>query len=126
MGENPLNKLEAVADGKMIQDLVEEVKNVKVHKDLVSYIISIIDNTRKDKNITLGASPRATLKLIRASQGAAFMKGRNYCIPDDILRVISPVIAHRLILSPEARLNKQTAEMTLSKIVARVSIPIMP
>lgn len=126
MSNNPLNNLEPVADSKTIKELIEEVKNVKVHKDLLTYIITIIDSTRNDNNLSLGASPRATLKLIRASQGAAFMKGRDYCIPDDILHVIKPVLAHRLILSPDARLNKLSADSVLSKIIARVSVPIIP
>lgn len=126
MSNNPLDSLEPVADAQAIKNLIQEVKNVKVHKDLITYIITIMDNTRKDSNLLLGASPRATLKLIRASQGEAFMKGRDYCIPDDILRVIKPVIAHRLILSPDARLNKLTTEAVLTKIIARVSIPILP
>lgn len=125
MKDNPLKKLEPVADAGTIKSLIEEVKNVKVHKDLITYIITIIDSTRKDTYLSLGASPRATLKLIRASQGEAFMKGRDYCIPDDILRVIKPVIAHRLILSPDARLNKLSAESVLTKIIARVSIPVL-
>ncbi len=126
MSSNPLKSLEPVADSKTMKRLIEEVKHVKVHKDLITYIITIIDNTRKDANLSLGASPRATLKLMRASQGAAFLKGRDYCIPDDILHVIKPVLAHRLILSPDARLNKLSAESVLSKIIARVSVPILP
>ncbi len=126
MSSNPLKSLEPVADSKTMKGLIEEVKHVKVHKDLITYIITIIDNTRKDANLSLGASPRATLKLMRASQGAAFLKGRDYCIPDDILHVIKPVLAHRLILSPDARLNKLSADSVLSKIIARVSVPILP
>ncbi|MNN77408.1 hypothetical protein D3C81_1938640 [compost metagenome] len=104
----------------------EEVKTVKIHQDLISYIIEIIDGTRKDTNITLGASPRAILALIRASQAAAYYNHRDYCIPDDIHKVIQPVIRHRLILSPESRLNKLTAEMVLDKIIARFRVPILP
>ncbi len=104
----------------------EEVKTVKIHKDLISYIIEIMDGTRKDSNIVLGASPRATLALIRAAQAAAYYAGRDYSIPDDILKVIHSVIRHRLILSPEARLNKLTAEKVLEKIIAKFRVPILP
>ena len=104
----------------------EEVKNVKIHRDLISYIIEIVDGTRKDTNIVLGASPRATLALIRASQAAAYYDLRDYCIPDDIQKVIHPVIRHRLILSPEARLNKLTAEKVFNKIITKYRVPILP
>ncbi len=124
--QSPIKLLEAVTDGKTISAMQEEVKTVKIHQDLISYIIEIIDGTRKDTNITLGASPRAILALIRASQAAAYYNRRDYCIPDDIHKVIQPVIRHRLILSPESRLNKLTAEMVLDKIIAKYRVPILP
>lgn len=124
--QSPLKSLAAVTDGKTISAMQEEVKAVKIHKDLISYIIEIVDGTRKESNIALGASPRATLALIRAAQAAAYYSLRDYCIPDDILKVIHPVIQHRLILSPEARLNKLTSEKVLAKIIAKFRIPILP
>lgn len=126
IGQSPLKSLEAVTGGQTISAMQEEVKTVKIHNDLISYIIEIMDGTRKDSNLTLGASPRATLALIRAAQAAAYYAGRDYCIPDDILKVIHPVIRHRLILSPEARLNKLTAEKVLDKIIAKYRVPILP
>jgi MoxR-like ATPase len=123
--QNPLKLLSSVTDGKTIAAMQQEVKQVKIHKDLISYVIEIIDGTRKDSNIALGASPRATLALIRASQAAAYSVDRDFCIPDDILKVIHPVIQHRLILSPEAKLNKLTAEKVLTKIIAKVNVPIL-
>jgi MoxR-like ATPase len=123
--QNPLKSLSPVTDGKCIEEMQEEVKLVMVHKDLIAYIIDIMDGTRKDSNITLGASPRATLALIRASQAAAYYNGRDYCIPDDILMVVHQVIEHRLILSPEARLNKLTADKVLTRIIAKLRVPIL-
>jgi len=123
--QNPLKSLTPVTDGKTIAIMQQEVKQVKIHKDLIAYIIEIIDGTRKDINIALGASPRATLALIRATQSAAYSVNRDYCIPDDILRVIQPVLQHRLILSPEARLNKLTAQKALAKIITKFQVPIL-
>jgi len=123
--QNPLKSLTPVTDGKTIALMQQEVKQVKIHKDLISYIIEINDGTRKDNNIALGASPRATLALIRATQAAAYSVNRDYCIPDDILRVIQPVLQHRLILSPEARLNKLTAQKALAKIITKFRVPIL-
>ena len=79
----------------------------------------------KDNNISLGASPRATLALIRASQALAYLEGREYCIPDDILKLIQPVIAHRLILSPEARISQVKTEKVLKKIVSKIPVPVL-
>jgi MoxR-like ATPase len=124
--KSPVKSLEPVTDGKTIAVMQEEVKNVKIHGDLISYIVDIINGTREDSNITLGASPRATLALIRATQATAYFYSRDYCIPDDVLKVIHPVIRHRLILSPEARLNKLSPQKVLDKIIARYQIPILP
>lgn len=123
--QNPLKSLTPVTDGKTIKTMQQEVRLVKIHNDLISYIIDIMDGTRKDPNITLGASPRATLALIRAAQATAYSENRDYCIPDDIHKVIKPVIQHRLILSPEARLNKLTAEKVLSNIIKKINVPIL-
>lgn len=123
--QSPLKTLTAVTDGKTIAIMQEEVKKVKVHSDLITYIIQIIGGTREDTNIALGASPRATLALIHATQAAAYLVGRDFCIPDDIHKVIQPVIQHRLILSPEARLNKLTGEKVLAKIISKFQVPIL-
>lgn len=123
--DNPLVLLEPVTDSKTILHIQEQVKKVQVHKDLIRYIVEIMDATRKDANLLLGASPRATLALIRVAQATAYMKGRIYVIPDDILAVIYPVMLHRMILSPEARLNKLSTEKVLQRIIGKFQIPIL-
>lgn len=120
-----VQKLEPVVDGKTVLLMQKEVEEVKVSQDLVTYITKLIQETRKDSNIALGASPRATLALIRASQAQAYLNGRDYCIPDDILKLTQPVLAHRIILSPEARLSQTKVEKILNSITARVPIPIL-
>lgn len=118
-------KLDAVVDGKTVIHMQQEVENVKVNQDLVNYITKIVQATRKDNNISLGASPRATLALLRASQARAYLEGRDYCIPDDIIKLVYPVISHRLILSPEARLSKANMEKVLKNIVAKIPVPVL-
>jgi MoxR-like ATPase len=103
----------------------KEVEEVKVHQDLVAYVTKIIQETRKDSNISLGASPRATLALLRAAQAHAYLNARNYCIPDDIIKLIGPVLAHRIILSPEARLSQTKVEKLLKTITAKVHVPVL-
>jgi MoxR-like ATPase len=117
-------KLEPVVDGDTVLQMQKEVESVKVNSDLVTYITKIINETRRDSNIALGASPRATLALIRASQALAYLEGRNYCIPDDIMKLVQPVIAHRIILSAEARLAQTNVEKLLKTIVSRVPVPV--
>jgi MoxR-like ATPase len=118
-------KLEPVVDDKTILMMQQEVEEVKVSQDLINYITKVIQETRKDSNILLGASPRATLALIRAAQAQAYLSERNYCIPDDILRLIQPVIAHRIILSPEARLSQTKVDKILKTIVAKIPVPVL-
>jgi MoxR-like ATPase len=130
MADRFLNKqlsegLKPVVDGEAIIVMQEEVAEVKVNRDLISFITRFIQATRKDGNISLGASPRATLALIRAAQARAYIFGRTYCIPDDILELIVPVIAHRIILSPEARLAHTKEEKVLADIISKLKIPVL-
>jgi MoxR-like ATPase len=120
-----VKQLEPVVDGETVLQMQSEVEGVKVSQDLVSYITKVIHETRKDSNITLGASPRATLALIRAAQAHAYINGRDYCIPDDIIKLIQPVISHRIILSPEARLSQTKVDKVLKTIVAKIPVPIL-
>jgi MoxR-like ATPase len=117
--------LKPVVEAKDIIKMQDEVTKVKVNRDLISYITRFIHETRKDSNISLGASPRATLALIRAAQAKAYILGRTYCIPDDILKLIVPVISHRIILSPEARLAQTKVEKVLKDIISKIPVPVL-
>lgn len=117
-------KLEPVVSQEDILKMQGEVEQVKVSRDLINYITKIIQETRKDNNISLGASPRATLALVRASQARAYVEGRPYCTPDDIIGLIEPVIAHRIILSPEARLGQTKVDKVIKDIVKKIAVPI--
>ncbi len=119
-----VQKLEAIVDGETVLCMQKEVEEVKVNQDLVSYITKIVQETRKDSNISLGASPRATLALIRASQALAYLEGRNYCIPDDVMKLVHPVLAHRIILAPEARLSQTKVDKVLKTLVAKITVPV--
>lgn len=124
--KNQLTKtLEPVVDGEMIRRMQKEVEEIKVTDDLITYITKLVHETRKDSNIALGASPRATLALLRASQALAYIQGRSYCIPDDIIRLVQPVISHRIILSSEARLAQVKTEKVLNSVISRVAVPVL-
>ena len=118
-------KLSAVVEGDTILHMQQEVEDIKINQDLISFITKFVQETRKDNNIALGASPRATLALIRASQARAYVLGRNYCIPDDILQLIYPVIVHRILLSSEARLSQTKVEKVLKNILSKVPVPVL-
>ncbi len=120
-----VKKLEPVVDSKMLIQMQKEVEEVKVNQDLVTYITKIVQETRRDSNISLGASPRATLALLRAAQALAYLEGRNYCIPDDIMKLALPVLAHRIILAPEARLSQTKVEKILKALVAKITVPVL-
>jgi len=122
---NPLDKLMPVAESNDIISLQEEVKNIHVDKSLSNYIVEIVSQTRKHPDVTLGSSPRGSLALFRASQAWAFYNGRDFVIPDDIRKMVSPVLSHRLMLKQEARLKKINPDEILNNIVSRINVPVV-
>jgi MoxR-like ATPase len=102
------------------------VRNVHVDDKIRHYLMQIIHDTRQHEDLSLGASPRASLALFRTSQAMAAMRGRQYVQPDDVKRVVGPVLMHRLILRPESRLRRVTAEQVVQDIVAEIAVPTLP
>lgn len=119
------SKLNPVIDGEIIIQMQKEVEEVKVDSDLIQFVVKIVQETRKDNHIYLGASPRATLALLRAAQAEAYLRGRNYCIPDDIIKMVLPVISHRIILSPETKSTHQSPEKIMKGILAKIPVPVL-
>ncbi len=115
--------VKAVATKEDVINMQQEVLKVTVHEDIIKYIVEIVDATRKNTNVALGLSPRATLAMIRAAQAAAYIDGRDYVIPDDVIKIMIPVAAHRLVLSVEARIAKQKPEEILASIKKSVKLP---
>lgn len=118
-------KAQPLADADTIIAMKREAASVRIHPDIVNYIVSVTEATREDKNLSLGASPRATLALLRASQACAYLSGRAYAIPDDVLEVLYPVLCHRMIVSVEARMKKMTADRVLKEILLHIPVPII-
>lgn len=123
--DDPLTKLEPVAESKDILTIQEEAKEIHVDKSLNNYIVDIVGQTRKHSDIMLGVSPRGSLSLFRASQAWAVYSGRNYVIPDDIKSMILPVLSHRIILKQEASLKRITAEDILESIIYKTNVPVV-
>ena len=122
-GETP-DSARAVCGPKEILQLREAAAAVSVSDALLDYMKDIVDLTRQEERFMLGASPRAFLALIRASQGNALLMGRDFVKPDDVKAVVMQVLLHRLALSTDARLQKEDAAAVLKSLVLKAKIPI--
>ncbi|HFK1456817.1 TPA: AAA family ATPase [Bacillus cereus] len=120
---NPLSHLQAITTIEELLYLQQSVREVSMDKGIKHYIVKLVSQTRSYSSIQLGASPRGSIALMKASQAYAFIHGRNYVIPDDVKFLAPYVLAHRLILKMEAKFEGITGEQVISKIVARTTVP---
>jgi MoxR-like ATPase len=120
---SPLDLLRPVARASDVQDLVVAVRGVLVSDQVKEYIISLANATRTSPELRLGASPRAALHLLRASRAWAALDGRDYVIPDDVQALAGPVLAHRLLPTAEAIVERHLPEQVVSRIVAQLPLP---
>jgi len=120
----PLESLSAVADGADVLALVTAARGVYVEDSLGRYIVALLRQTRGDSRLYLGASPRAGIALLRVAKARALGEGRDYVVPDDVKAVAAPVLAHRLILAPEARSAALGAEELVADALARTPVPV--
>ncbi len=125
---NPLDHVRAVMSGADVVELQRAVGGVRVDDSLVDYLMRIVAATRDSEMLDLGVSPRGTLALFRAAQALALTEDRDYCVPDDIKRLVLPVFAHRLLVNSRfsSSLNRRSeeAEAALREIMKTVSGPI--
>jgi len=120
---SPLDTLEPVAQAEDIRDLIAAVRTVHVAEPLKQYVIRLVAATRASPELRLGASPRATLHLLRAGRARAALDGRDFVIPDDMQALALPVLAHRLLPSAEAVVTQQSPERVLAAIVEHLPLP---
>jgi MoxR-like ATPase len=120
---SPLDELEPVARAEDLRDLIAAVRTVHVAEPLKQYVIDLVTATRVTPELRLGASPRATLHLLRASRARAALDARDFVIPDDVQALALPVLAHRLLPSAEAMVTRQPPEQVLAAIVEQVPLP---
>jgi MoxR-like ATPase len=125
---DPLDGLRPVMSGGEVEELQRGVQTVAVDDALVDYMMRVVAATRDSEMLDLGVSPRGTLALFRAAQALALTEGRDYCVPDDIKRLIPPVFAHRLVVnsrfSSSFHRRSEEAESALREIMKTVSVPI--
>ncbi len=117
-------EIDAVLDVAELSEMQALVNQVLVDDTVRLYIVDIIQSSRKNQSLTLGASPRAGLALFKASQARAALDGRDFVTPDDVKELALPVLSHRLIVASNARLRGRTAGQVLREIIAGVSVPI--
>src|SRR3712207_3432247 len=120
---NPLDELEPVTDAAAVAKLVDIVTRIHVAEPVQRYAVALTTATRRSPDLLLGASPRATLHLVRAAKAAAAMDGRDYVVPDDIRDLAPSVLTHRLLPTVEAAMSGRTAQETLGAVIASVPIP---
>lgn len=118
------DKTESVCQTEDILAIREAVCRVSVQEALLGYMEDMITLTRQENRFVLGASPRAVLALMRASQGRAFLQGRDYVKPDDVKAVAMQVLLHRLVLSPEAKLQKADGAGILKSLILKAKVPV--
>ena len=120
---HPLERIEAVLDREEVVAMQRAVRGVKVDRGVGGYVVSLVESTRNDERLKLGASPRGSLMLFRASQAAAYSVGRDYVLPDDVQRLAPHVLPHRVMLTPKAKYAGTTQQDVVADILKKVKVP---
>lgn len=120
--KEPWDLIQPIVEKEEILEMQREVKKIKVEDSIADYILNLIKATRESPYFLRGASPRASLMLMKASQARAFLDGRSYVVPDDVKKVFLPVIAHRIYSKRE--LDKTNVEKALLEILQKVEVPL--
>jgi MoxR-like ATPase len=117
--------LKKVANPKSLLAMRKAVEGVHVDPDLEGYIAEIVQQTRSDRHVSVGASPRGSLAFLKMARAYAAIQGRDYILPDDVKHFARPILVHRIILQPEFWLTRQVTEKVIDDILTRVSVPVL-
>ena len=120
---DPLSELEPVLDASEVLSMHRAVTRVRVAPALRHYVVAILTATREQRDVYLGASPRAGIALLRAAKALALLRGRDFVVPKDIKDLAGRVLAHRLMLSPDAKVHGLTPEAVVAKVLNAVPVP---
>ena len=121
--ENPLDKLTAAVSREQLLSLMNDARQVHISDPVYAYVVDLVTATRENEFIELGVSPRGALALCRMAKSCAFVRGRDYVIPEDVAAVFDDVCCHRLVLSAKARLHRLSAADVTAEIVKTVKMP---
>ena len=120
----PIDELRPICAAQDIVYMQEQVAAVYTSKEIKTYVAMIAQASRKHNALQLGVSTRGAIYLLRAAQAYALLNGRDYVLPEDVQHMAAPVLAHRLVLSPEARMRNMTAERVLASVIGSVQVPV--
>jgi MoxR-like ATPases len=121
--QDMLVQINPVLSSAQIDNLRSQVRNIHVEEKLISFITSIVANTRNHKSIYLGASPRASIGILNGAKALASMRGRDFVTPDDIIYVIPPVLRHRIVLTPEKEMEGASTDDVIEQIIQSMEVP---
>jgi MoxR-like ATPase len=119
-----LPDIDAVTDALEVRDMIERARVVHVAEDVRRYIVDLVEATRRHADLYLGASPRASIMLLRAARSMAAAEERDYVIPDDVKGLMLPVLSHRVIVTADAIMGGKTSGMVLQELLADVPVPV--
>lgn len=119
---DPLTEVTAVTDAATLRHLRQVTRSLHASDAIKRYVVDIVSATRREPFLRLGASPRSSVHLLQASKALALMKGRNHVLPDDVQALATSVLAHRVLLSTEAHLDRRSAPAVVDEVVARVPV----
>jgi len=122
--EEAIEHIESVATPDEMLKIQKEVKEIYISDAIKKYVLDIVTATRRNNDLVLGASPRASLQLLKAAQAAAYYMGRDYVIPDDIQKLANCVLSHRIILKPEAKVKEIKQEQIITNVIRTVKVPV--
>ena len=121
---SPTDRLDSVANIEQIRSMMDAVREVHIDETVADYLIRIVRRTREHSGVQLGASPRAAISLTAAAKANAFLQKREYVIPDDIKTLARAVLAHRIMLYTESRLNGLSAEDIIEQVIRETNVPV--
>jgi len=121
--KHPIEDLTTVMDLDNVLRLQQEIKNIEISSHILDYIVKLVSPTRNKEEIKLGASPRASISLMKASCAWALLEGRDYVVPDDVAKLLPWVLKHRIALQPKALIAGKTPELIISELIKNTPIP---
>ena len=122
--DHPLDRHDPVATRDELMDLVAAVRDVRLTDDLKEYIVALVAATRECKDVQLAASPRASLSLMRVAQALSLFEGRDFVVPETIQDLAVDVIAHRLVVEPEAKYSGRSGRVVVEKLLQEIPVPV--
>ncbi len=120
---HPIESLEPILSDDQLFSMQEQIREVRVDREVREYIVALVAATRQHQHVYLGASPRGSLALFHSSQALAALRGRDFVQPDDVKTLIKPALTHRLIIKPEARVRGTTPSLVLDDVLGLVPVP---